>query len=372
MPRRRPRPRNSSSSESGDEYSLSRPTQRRRSARGNHALSELAKEICLYRKRVVFIAGAGISVASGIRQFRGNGGVWTTTIWTNATREAFRKNPRKWYNDFWLPNLSLPVGARPNAAHHALSDLLRRYPETLSMITQNVDGLSESSPQLIEAHGRLGLYKCMPEEDSDTDSEDDDDDERLVHLGHRRKRRLAMKKNGCRYQQQESLTVDDLEPPNVRGALDLGRGRLLETPRCPACQNPVAPQALLFDEGYHSHDFYRFQDMEEWLAKAEVIVFVGTSFSVRLPEIALEHARAESIPVYNFNVQDMLESTARLDATNVKGPSEKSLPFLLQEVKELEETLGIRTENHTKDLSSGTAESTTTCNKSPGTVQVIS
>ena len=98
----------------------------------------------------------------------------------------------------------------------------------------------------------------------------------------------------------------------------------------------LAPQALLFDEGYHSHDYYEFQKMEEWLSQAQVIVFIGTSFNVRLPEIALEHARAESIPVYNFNTQDHLDSTARLDATNVIGPAEETLPRLWQVCLELE------------------------------------
>lgn len=342
-PRRQRRQRSSSPSWE-DDSSFSRQTQRRRSSRGNHSLSELAKEIVLYRKRVVFITGAGISVASGVRPFRGSSGVWATTIWTNATREAFRKDPLKWYNEFWLPNLSLPKDAKPNAAHFALHELSQRYPSSMHIITQNVDGLHLPSKQLIEAHGRLGLFKCMPDEDSDTDDDDDDDDHRLVHLGHRRKRRLAVKKaQGCPYQQQESLAAHQIQPPQVGGALELGSGRIKATPQCPACRNAVAPQALLFDEGYHSHDFYQFQAMEDCLAEAELIVFVGTSFAVRLPEIALEHARAQKIPVYNFNTQDMLEATVRLNATNVKGPSEELLPRLLQEIDTLEETLGINT-----------------------------
>lgn len=331
-------------------------------------MSELAKEICLFRKRVLFITGAGISVASGVRPFRGSSGVWTTTIWTNATRDAFRKDPLKWYNDFWLPNLSLPKNAQPNSAHHALHEIIRRYPSTLSVITQNVDGLHLPSQNLIEAHGRIGLFKCIPEEDSDTDSEDDDDDERLVHLGHRRKRRLAMKKQICPYQQKESLSMDQVEPANVQFTLKSGRGRLLEPPKCPRCSNALAPQALLFDEGYHSHDFYQFQRMEELLAKAQVIVFVGTSFAVRLPEIALQHARAEKIPVYNFNTQDMLEANARLNATNLKGRSEELLPRLLQEIKELEVVLGIIPPGLGQEFKPTMSKNTSDCERSSSAI----
>jgi hypothetical protein len=50
------------SSGSSDDIAESRST-RRRSSRGNSSLSELAKDICMSRKRVVFITGAGISVA---------------------------------------------------------------------------------------------------------------------------------------------------------------------------------------------------------------------------------------------------------------------------------------------------------------------
>ena len=313
---------------------------RRRSSRGNSSLMELAKEIVTNRKRVVLITGAGLSVASGIRPFRGKSShqgeaLWTQHIWTTATRECFRKDPLGWYNDFWLPHLSLPPLVRPNAAHRAVNWLLEQStsggPESLRirMITQNVDGLLPPNPlHTIEAHGRLGLYKCIPDEDSDTDSESDEDDDRLVHLGHRRKWRrhqlVQNKKEGsrcdrslrrerrrsspkakaskrhvqkCPYQNEKSVSIDQIEPSVIQGNLLRGKGPLSEAPKCPHCKNTLAPQALLFDEGYHSHDFYEFQKMEEWLAKAELIVFIGTSFAVRLPEVTLEHARAMKIPV---------------------------------------------------------------------------
>jgi NAD-dependent deacetylase len=313
---------------------------RRRSSRGNSSLYHLAQAIVEHQKNVVFITGAGISVASGIRPFRGPTGVWTHHIWTNSTREAFRRDPLVWYNDFWLPCLgTLQRGSiRPNAGHEALEVLLRRFPFTLKLITQNVDGLHPNGSRTIEAHGRLGLFKCMPEEDSDTDSDSDTDDERPIHLGHRRKHAQS-RRNKCPFRQQQSLTVDQIEPPTVRQSLREGKRSLPETPCCPVCGNFVAPQALLFDEGYHSHDFYEFRKMEDWLSKAEVVVFVGTSFAVRLPEVTLEHCRSAGIPVYNFNTSDMLGPSATLNANNIRGPAEATLPLLLQEVDELQQTL---------------------------------
>jgi NAD-dependent SIR2 family protein deacetylase len=258
--------------------------------------------------------------------------------------------------------MNLPKDVNPNQGHGALADLLARFPN-LNLITQNVDGLHTPSSQLIEAHGRIGLYKCMPEYDSDTDSDSDDDDDRLVHLGHRRKHRSIAKKKICQYQQTDSLEVDDVEPIGSRHTLQSGSDSLRAAPQCPECGNALAPQALLFDEGYHSHDFYQFRKMEGWLSQAQVIVFVGTSFNVRLPEIALEHARAKSIPVYNFNTQDFLESTVLLNAENISGPSEQTLPQLWSACMELQAKLG--GENRTK-------EDVTPCDKSISVIPVNS
>lgn len=313
--------------------------QRRRSSRGNSSLTELAKEIVTNRKRVVFITGAGISVASGVRPFRDksnhcNEAIWTQRIWTTATREIFRKDPLEWYNEFWIPFMTLPVSVKPNAAHQAMNWLLEQSTTTatssdadndadndnddpgrqglrIKMITQNVDGLIPPNPiHSIEAHGRVGLYKCIPDEDSDTDSESDDDDDRLVHLGHRRKwrRRRQLQDMGegnnsnidstststsndheqqqqrrqsssnatrlCPFQHEKSLPVTQVEPSSIQRDLRDGKGPLSEPPKCPHCANILAPQALLFDEGYHSHDFYRFQKMEEWLGKCSLLTIV--------------------------------------------------------------------------------------------------
>jgi len=302
---------------------------------------------------VVFITGAGLSVASGVRPFRGSSGLWKEVIWKTATRSSFRKDPLEWYNDFWLPHFAPGKTFQPNSGHEALQQLQELFPESCHIITQNVDGLQEG---VVEAHGRVELYKCIPEEDSDTDSDSDEDDDRKVHLGHRRKSR-ALRENiikqeesaenqqidniptrqtqTCRYQLLDSIRLDQLEPPLVRQALEAGETRLLEPPLCPSCRRPVPPQALLFDEGYHSHDFYQFEKMEELLGKASVLVFVGTSFNVNITLVALDHARDHGIPVFNFNTQDVLEPSVRLNVENIVGKSDETLPRLVQDVKEL-------------------------------------
>jgi NAD-dependent deacetylase len=55
---------------------------------------------------------------------------------------------------------------------------------------------------------------------------------------------------------------------------------------------------LWFDEYYHSHNDYRFDEAQEAAATMSLILFVGTSFSVGITEIFLRAAAARSIPAF--------------------------------------------------------------------------
>jgi NAD-dependent SIR2 family protein deacetylase len=331
------------------------------------------------------------------------------------TRASFRKNPLSWYRDFWIPLQSqmmftsaATTGSchnnndndtnhqkeeynsttttpqychpQPNVGHAALETLLLDdvCGESLTVISQNIDGLLDTNNnKVIEAHGRLGYYKCIPPEDSDTDSEDDEDDDRLVHLGHRRKSRALRRlyqeqqqqqqnhcasgdqhddddntvgpsnnKNNnkqvgrvpCKYEFLESIPLNQVQPPSARSALR-GMGEQLATiPRCPQCKSPIAPQALLFDEGYHSHSWYQFERMERAIEECHILIFVGTSFHVCLSQVALAHARRSStIRVYNFNTLDVLEPTSMLNVHNIVGPCEEKLVRLVDVCLELKQ-----------------------------------
>ena len=329
---------NSNDSNSNIQSPPSSPPRKRRSRRlkGTQVLAECIIE----GKQILFITGAGLSVASGVRPFRGSSGLWANVIWKTATRQAFRKDPLKWYNEFWLPHFGSDFGAHaPNAGHDAIAALQDLFPSNVSLITQNVDGLHRGP--VVECHGRVGLYKCIPAVDSDTDSDNDEDDDRPVHLGHRRKTRLmqeAMKQSDstiCPYQHVASLTVHQLEPPDVRDALKSGATTLPSPPTCPHCHTPCPPQALLFDEGYHSHLFYKYEDMEDMLARADVVVFVGTSFAVNITDVALTHAKTHGLLVFNFNTTDTLVPSEKLNVENIVGKSDETLVRLLKDVQAL-------------------------------------
>lgn len=55
-------------------------------------------------KDVVFVTGAGLSVASGVPPYRqDNDGVWSHFAEDWGTREKFAADPLEWWNTFWLP-----------------------------------------------------------------------------------------------------------------------------------------------------------------------------------------------------------------------------------------------------------------------------
>ena len=402
--------------------------------------------------RILLITGAGISVRSGIQPFRSKDGqgIWSQTLWTNANRSIFRQDPLAWYNEFWLPHFPPNyLDKQPNAAHESISSLCNLF-DNICVITQNVDGLHSTTKEvwdckerLVECHGRLGLFKCIPSEDSDTseDETDSSDDEankkekvqsvyslrskrRLVKLGSRRKYHKNKRSGNrdleiCKYSSEYSIPASEIVPKptrcilngestsqltqipkpkeskikdmkdNIEDALrcdeDISawdehedhmplsklfssnnvsssedendnevnasaskRGRkkrryrqksnktikcktqLTTPPLCPSCKRPCPPQALLFDEGYHSHSHYQFQKMESWISSSSMIVFIGTSFAVNITSVALDFARDHNVPVYNFNIDggDILESGGRLNVENILGDVTETLPLL--------------------------------------------
>ena len=94
----------------------------------------------------------------------------------------------------------------------------------MRQVTQNIDGLQPPSHDLIEAHGRIGLYKCVGNPENREDEEESEegssanDPNRAVHLGHRSiardLRHSAADREVCPYQFLQSLDSDQLEPNN--------------------------------------------------------------------------------------------------------------------------------------------------------------
>jgi len=115
---------------------------------------------------IVALTGAGISTDSGIPDFRGPRGVWTT----NPKAERL-SNIHYYMSDpevrrlAWQSRLDHPAWqAEPNAGHRAFVELERRG-KLHALVTQNIDGLHQragSSPdKVIEVHGTVHDVVCM-------------------------------------------------------------------------------------------------------------------------------------------------------------------------------------------------------------------
>jgi NAD-dependent deacetylase len=116
--------------------------------------------------RITALTGAGVSTDSGIPDFRGPAGSWTTDADTGRgfTLDAYTRDPEV-RRAAWRFRLHHPAwSAAPNAAHRALVEL-ERSGRLRALLTQNVDGLHQaagSDPALVvELHGSLFGTVCL-------------------------------------------------------------------------------------------------------------------------------------------------------------------------------------------------------------------
>jgi NAD-dependent deacetylase len=117
----------------------------------------------IYRSRLTLaLTGAGVSVESGIPDFRSASGLWAKFDPAEyATIDAFRNNPEKVWNMLSAMD-EIIDGAEPNQAHIGMARL-----EAMgclhAIITQNVDNLHQlgGSTKVIEYHGNSSTLSCI-------------------------------------------------------------------------------------------------------------------------------------------------------------------------------------------------------------------
>lgn len=113
-------------------------------------------------KKVAVLTGAGISVASGVRPFRGAGGLWEKYDPEEvANIKNFMKNPQ----NSWImlkEVLEVVEKALPNSAHISLARM-EEMGFVSSVITQNIDGLHQKAGNktVIEYHGNTTRLICL-------------------------------------------------------------------------------------------------------------------------------------------------------------------------------------------------------------------
>ena len=112
---------------------------------------------------VVALTGAGISVPSGIPDFRSPG----TGLWENvdpmevAHIDAWRRDPERFWH-FYGSRFQSLRDKEPNGAHRVLVELERRGMLD-AVVTQNIDMLHRKAGtrELIEVHGTIEHSSCL-------------------------------------------------------------------------------------------------------------------------------------------------------------------------------------------------------------------
>lgn len=123
------------------------------------SLAELIREAGC----VVVLTGAGVSVPSGIPDFRTpETGLWAKVDPMEVAHiSVFERDPERFWS-YYRPRFQALGDKEPNRAHEALAELERRG-LIEGVITQNIDRLHRAagSENVIEVHGSIKTSSCM-------------------------------------------------------------------------------------------------------------------------------------------------------------------------------------------------------------------
>jgi NAD-dependent protein deacetylase/lipoamidase len=206
------------------------------------AAAEQLAELLTESECAVALTGAGISVPSGIPDFRTPGeGLWEKVDPMEVAHiDAFRRDPAKFWS-FYRQRLEMLGAVEPNGAHQALAELERRG-LLGAVITQNIDMLhtKAGSERVIEVHGSIRTSSCQ----------------------------------GCEAQ----FRLEDVE-----GLFDEDGAAI-----CAQCGGPVKPDVVLFGELLPGE---AMADAESLATRADLMLCVGSSLEVYpvagLPSVTL-------------------------------------------------------------------------------------
>jgi NAD-dependent deacetylase len=214
----------------------------------------------------VALTGAGISVPSGIPDFRTPGkGLWEKVDpMSVATIDAFHRDTKRFW-DFYRPRFHDLADKRPNPAHEALAELERRG-RLEAVITQNIDRLHRKagSERVVEVHGSIATASCT----------------------------------SC----QASYALEQVESLFDRDGIAA----------CACCAGKVKPDVVLFGELLPER---AMAEAEELCARADLLLCIGSSLEVHpvagLPDLTIGHGGRLAIVTKSSTPYDA-DATVRL------------------------------------------------------------
>jgi NAD-dependent deacetylase len=235
-----------------------------------------AVQYLLNARKAIAFTGAGISVESGIPDFRSATGLWSKYDPDEyATIDAFRADPRKVWR-MLAEMVSLVMDAKPNPAHMGLAHL-EKMGKLHAVVTQNVDGLHQAagSQEVIELHGSNTSLSCL----------------------------------SCRcIVRADSLSMDDLPP------------------LCPQCRSILKPDVVFFGEPLPLEAYGKAMEAAR---TCDVILVIGTSAVVSPAADIPLTAKESGARVIEINVESTI-LTLQISDCFIEGPSGRVVPQLVE------------------------------------------
>lgn len=243
-----------------------------------------AAAVIVESEYVTCLTGAGISVESGIRPFRGPGGLWT------EKGEPSMDGYRRFLNDpkaYWerrmehVGEFGLSLKNKdPNPGHIALARL-EEIGVLRSLVTQNIDNLHNlaGSVNVLEIHGNSSLLRCID---------------------------CSTRWGG------DEFEVKELPPT------------------CPHCDGAIKTDTVMFGEPIPSEVLSRcFEEAE----RSDCMIVAGTTATVtpaaNLPLIVRRNGgRLVEVNILETEISHACD-------VNIFTPSGESLPLLIEEVEKL-------------------------------------
>jgi NAD-dependent deacetylase len=243
---------------------------------GMHEHWQQAARIWAESRCVIALTGAGISVPSGIPDFRSPGGLWSRfDPEMVASSEGLERNPRAVW-EFLLDALRMFENARPNPAHDALARL-EQGGALEAVITQNIDSLHQQagSTNVIEFHGNCRAFYC----------------------------------HACRREYA----------PEIAQAL---RGEDLPW-MCAACGQVIRPSLVFFGEAI---PYEALEQTQRLCTQADLAVIIGTSGDVAPANVIPRQVKASGGRVLEINLGET--SYGDLADVRLDAPAQDCLPAL--------------------------------------------
>ena len=212
-------------------------------------IERLAQALKESRHLCVF-TGAGISVPSGIPDFRSSNGLYNTKSKYPYPAEtmishSFYERHNEMFWDFYRSVMLFPQ-AKPNEAHRFFASL--ETPERqVAVVTQNIDGLHQAagSTNVFELHGSVHRNFCQS--------------------------------CGRQYSLEDLLGMDAV-------------------PRCPKCGGAIKPDVVLYEEPLNEEVVYGAVGA---IRRSDMMVVVGTSLVVYPAASYLQYFSGDCLALIN-------------------------------------------------------------------------